>query len=94
MSDQDILAQAERKWKELDPHRTSVIYGIPDDFYGEDPRINVFDEKVCEGEEPRLTVGLFIGDHKWVMQRFSPEQLVGIVGMILSKPSVKAILGE
>jgi hypothetical protein len=80
-----ILEQA---WRELDPNRTSVIRGVPDDFYGDDPRINVFDEKVDAGELPKLTIGLFLGEHKWAMQRFSPEQALGIAGMILSKPSV------
>jgi hypothetical protein len=87
-----LLQIAERVWRELDPHRTSVIRGRPDDFYSDDPRINVFDEKVDDGEEPNLTIGLFVGQHKWVMQRFTPDQCVGIVGLLLSKPSVQAAL--
>ena len=87
-----IAEVAERCWRELDKHQTSVIRGVPDDFYGDDPRINVFDERVDPGEAPRLTIGLFLGQHKWAMQRFSPEQCLGIVGLLLSKPSVAAAL--
>jgi hypothetical protein len=92
-ADDDVLEVVRQKWRELDPHYTSVIRGVPDDFYGDDPRINIFDEKVGVGEEPRLTIGLFLGNHKWAMQRFSPEQCLGIVGMFLSKPSVLTALG-
>ena len=88
----ELRRLAERVWRELDSHQTGVIRGVPDDFYGVDPRINVFDVAVDEGEQPHLTVGLFLGNHQWVMRKFSPEQCIGIIGLLLSKPSVAAAL--
>jgi hypothetical protein len=88
----DCAEVAKRQWLELDPHGTSVIRGVPDDFYGKDPRISIFDAKPDEGELAYLTIGLFVGGHQWVMQKFTPEQAVGIVGMLLSKRSVQAAL--
>lgn len=88
----DLLELAEAKWRELDAHQTGVILGMPHDFYGNDPRINIFDVKVDAGEAPYLTIGIFLGESRWAMQAFTPEQCIGIIGVFLSKPSIQRAL--
>lgn len=50
--------------------------------------------KPDEGEQQTITLGLFLGDHRWAQGEFTPEEAALCAALILSKPAVRAHLEQ
>lgn len=84
----ELTEAAIAHWKALDPYETGVVFGDADDFFCGDPRFSASQYVPDDGKPVRITLGMLLGDRKWAMGQFTPEQAVGIVGLLLSKPAV------
>lgn len=58
---------------------------------GEDARLMV---KEWRGRDGHITFGIHIGDGRWVETEVKPEAALQVVSMILTKPSVRALLEQ
>lgn len=47
-----------------------------------------------EGEPQHITLGLFLGEHRWAQGEFTPEEAAICAALILSKPAVRQFLQE
>jgi hypothetical protein len=69
-----------------------VVHGQPSWISDIPARFSCSQYKPDDGEPQHITLGLFLGDHKWAMGNFTPEEAAICAALILSKPAVRSIL--
>lgn len=68
-----------------------VVRGEPS-WVSDDSRVSVNQWKADPGEPTHITLGVYLGDHKWGMATFAPEQALIIAAMICERPACAAAL--